>query len=144
MADRWICRKCGLLTWFSVNGGGTACRMCAAHGELHRDYYAPQTYCDDFVLPEYDVDCWDEDGWFREEYLDDLRAQVSLGSIFTDDYRNRWGIDPARVQDRFDEYDEWLEAEGLEDSSGNLHAWWLECQDIGFLNTGDLIKNPNQ
>ena len=38
------------------------------------------------------ADCF-ENGWFKEEYLWELRQEIVLGSLYYADYRNSFGID---------------------------------------------------
>ena len=46
-----------------------------------------------------------------KEQLWELRQEVPIGSLFTKDYRNSFGIEPRAVQDFFDGYLDFLEEE---------------------------------
>lgn len=46
-------------------------------------------------------DCFDENGWLKDEYLWSLRQQITLGSIYVSDYENSFGIQPKKVCDFF-------------------------------------------
>lgn len=46
------------------------------------------------------ADCF-ENGWFKEEYLWELRQEIVLGSLYYADYRNSFGIDEHKVCDFF-------------------------------------------
>lgn len=41
-------------------------------------------------------DRFTENGWFKEEYLWELRQQIVLNSLFVADYRNSFGIDEKK------------------------------------------------
>lgn len=63
-----------------------------------------------------------------EDKIKQLREEIVLGSLFTDDYKNSFGIDPHIVQDFFDGY------------SGYL--WWLIEED--HPDSGDMSLNDNE
>lgn len=46
-------------------------------------------------------DCFDENGWFKPEYLWQLRQEIMLGSLYVSDYNNSFGIKPEKVCDFF-------------------------------------------
>jgi len=46
-------------------------------------------------------DYFDEDGWFKPEYLWLLRKEIVLGSIYISDYNNSFGINPKKVCEFF-------------------------------------------
>lgn len=46
------------------------------------------------------ADCF-ENGWLKEEYLWELRQEITLGSLCYADYRNSFGIDERKVCDFF-------------------------------------------
>lgn len=46
------------------------------------------------------ADCF-ENGWFKAEYLWELRQEIVLGSLYYADYRNSFGIDEHKVRDFF-------------------------------------------
>lgn len=92
-------------------------------------------------------DCFDENGWLKEEFLWPLRQQITLNSIYYCDYRNRFGIDEHKVCDFFDGYISFLtelevEKYGKEldnisdffdefDNEENLQSWY-GCYDSSF------------
>lgn len=46
-------------------------------------------------------DCFDENGWFKSEYLWPLRKEITLGSINVSHYNNSFGIKPELVCEFF-------------------------------------------
>lgn len=46
-------------------------------------------------------DKFDEHGWLKDEYLWELRQQITLGSLFISDYENNLGISAKKVCDFF-------------------------------------------
>lgn len=46
-------------------------------------------------------DCFDENGWLKDEYLWPLRQQITLGSLLVSDYANSFGIKPDKVCEFF-------------------------------------------
>lgn len=76
--------------------------------------------------------------------LGNLRRDVVLGSVFTSDYTNRFGIEPTAVQDFFDGYLDYIEelqkeaGENLPfdvflqkyDTLDNLWAWAVSFGDV--------------
>lgn len=61
-------------------------------------------------------DCFDENGWLKDEYLWPLREQIKLGSLFLSDYENSFGIKPERVCDFFTSFwDDYCEERAKED-----------------------------
>ena len=46
-------------------------------------------------------DCFDENGWLKDEYLWPLRQQIILGSLYVSDYENSFGIKSEKVCDFF-------------------------------------------
>ena len=59
-----------------------------------------------------------------KQELQKLRQEITLNSLFTDDYENSFNIDPRQVQDFFDSY--------LED-----------CETIPVNDNGDLLCDMN-
>lgn len=71
----------------------------------------------------------------EKTFLEQLRKEIVLGSLFTNDYKNTFGINPNAVQDFFDGYLEYL-AELMKedgvidgdyekyDTTDNLLAWY--------------------
>ena len=57
---------------------------------------------------------------FNENDLWDLRNQITLNSMFTSDYENRFGLDPNNVKDFFDGYLDELDYIAEEDGEKNL------------------------
>lgn len=91
-------------------------------------------------------DRFTEDGWFKEEFLWELRQQIVLNSIYVSDYCNTLGIDEHKVCDFFDGYVSFLtelevEKYGKEldntsdffdefDTEDNLKSWYgCFCDD---------------
>lgn len=91
-------------------------------------------------------DRFTENGWFKEEYLWELRQQIVLNSIYVTDYRNSFGIDEKKVCYFFDGYISFLtemekEKYGKEldnisdffdefDTEENLKSWYgCFCDD---------------
>lgn len=61
-------------------------------------------------------DCFDENGWLKDEYLWPLREQITLGSLLLSDYDNSFGIKPKKVCDFFTSFwDEYCEERAKED-----------------------------
>lgn len=46
-------------------------------------------------------DYFDENGWFKSEYLWPLRQEITLGSLYVSDYDNSFGINSKKVCDFF-------------------------------------------
>lgn len=46
-------------------------------------------------------DCFNENGWLKDEYLWPLRQQITLGSLLVSDYANSFGIKPEKVCEFF-------------------------------------------
>lgn len=65
----------------------------------------------------------------KKEGLWELRQQIVLGSIFTDDYKNSFGFAPKSVQDFFDGYVEYLEELIKEDRNKTDYVFRLEKYD---------------
>lgn len=130
MAKKVICKECKKCLWLSYNCGGQISIDCLEHegpdGMLHYEV----TECDDFELPDYDTKCWDDNGYFKSDLLPDLRSQICLGSIYTDDYYNSYGINPSLLCDFFDSYDNWLTENNKEESPENLVDWYLNYCDF--------------
>lgn len=90
----------------------------------------------------------------NEAKLFKLRKEIILGSIFTNDYQNSFGIDEERLQVFFDSYmeelgyilEEKLGKEEIEkmscdkyytelfklDNKENLYNYYCSCEDLGF------------
>lgn len=130
MAKKVICKECKNCLWLSYNGDGRISIDCLIHegcdGMLHYEV----TECEYFELPDYDTECWDENGYFKTELLPVLRKQITMGSIYTDDYRNSYGIDPSFLYDFFESYDYWLGENGKEESPENLIEWYQDYSDL--------------
>lgn len=132
--ERPICNKCRHCSFISCNMGGEWFIDCYKKFEEsledeYDDINAGQIRhnvqeCKDFQLPDFDTDCWDEEGCFKPEYLPKLRAQIRLGSIYLDDYANSYGIDENEVCDMFERYEIWLDEQGLNESEENLIEWF--------------------
>lgn len=137
-----ICKECRFCTWLSYNALGEISIDCKIHcgwGQMIRHEI---THCDDFDLPDFDTSCWDADGYFKAEYLSQLRDEVTLGSLFIDDYRNRFGIDPNFLFNFFEAYEIWLDEDFLDDSDEALNEWYEYSVDPITIN--NLIQKPNQ
>ncbi len=65
-------------------------------------------------LPDIDTPAWIFD--LSDEELQELRGEISLGSIYLADYNNSMFIDRNELSDYCERYDAWLDEEGLEDS----------------------------
>ena len=94
-----ICKECRFCTGIYYNGLGDISIYCTLHGNMGLSgALDPIRYvilqCDDIELPDYDTQCWDEHGCFKSDFLPKLRNEVRLGSLYIDDYRNSFGIDP--------------------------------------------------
>ena len=63
-------------------------------------------------------------GEFTKNELKQLRSDIALNSIYTSDYENRFGIDPAFVQDFFDGYVDFMSEDDSEDTLDNLESWY--------------------
>ena len=59
---------------------------------------------------------------FSEQDLWELRKQVTLNSLFSSDYENRFGLDPQAVQDFFDGYLDELDYIAQEEGEENLDS----------------------
>lgn len=139
MAKSSICKECKHLCGdISYNGLGEPSIWCGYAGWPPTIYYHEIYKCDGFELPDYNKDCW-KNGCFKPEMLPALRSQICLGSIYISDYRNEYGIDPAKLIDIFDAYVEWLDESGIEDSAENLIEWYDDHNCI--LITEDWVIN---
>lgn len=140
MAKKVLCKECKNCFWLSYNGAGVISVDCLEHegpdGMIHYEV----TECEDFKLPDYDNECWERGGYFKAEMLPALRKQICLGSIYIDDYRNSFGIDPNYLCDFFERYDCWLDENGKEDSSENLIEWYNG--DDWEITKDNLIQSP--
>lgn len=81
-------------------------------------------------------------GEFTKNELEQLRQDIVLNSIFTDDYKNRFDISPEFIQDFFDGYIDWLNEgetpEEREDNIDNLEGWYYA------IDYSDYIDDPSQ
>lgn len=71
-------------------------------------------------------------------FLPKLRKEVRVGSLYIDDYRNSFGIDPHYLCDFFEAYEIWLEEDSRQDSDEALKEWY-ECHQEP-ITTDNLIK----
>lgn len=139
-----ICKECRHCTGIYYNGLGEVSIYCRIHsgtgifGDALRHEILS---CDDCDLPDYDRNCWDENGVFKSEYLPQLRSEIIMGSCYIDDFRNSFGIDPNYVCDFFESYAEWLDYDCLEESDDALKEWY-ESNELE-ITTYNLIQNPN-
>jgi len=67
-----------------------------------------------------------------------LRRQIVLNSLFQDDYRNGYGIDPAEAQSFFDGYVDFLYGLAEEDGFFDTH---LEDDAFAVLGAYDTPQN---
>lgn len=67
-------------------------------------------------------------------------VESCLGSLYIDDYRNSFGIDPKYLCDFFEAYEIWLEEDFLEDSDDALKEWYEYNQEP--ITIDNLIKKP--
>lgn len=139
-----ICKECRHCTDIYYNGLGEVSIYCRIHSGTGIsgdpiEYVILQ--CPDVELPDFNKDCWDENGIFKSEYLHQLRSEIIMGSCYVDDYRNSFGIDPNYVYNFFESYAEWLEYDFLEESDDALKEWY-ESGDYQ-ITTNNLIQNPN-
>ena len=81
-------------------------------------------------------------GEFTKNELEQLRSDIVLNSIYTNDYENRFNISPEFIQDFFDGYLNWLDEDVLskesEDSIDNLESWYY------IIDYSDYIDNPSK
>lgn len=68
----------------------------------------------------------------RQE-LQQLRNEITLNSLFTDDYNNSFNIDPRQVQDFFDSYLE--DCEYIPNDNGDLL-----CDLVGTISNNDYYN----
>lgn len=84
-------------------------------------------------------DCFDENGWLKDEYLWPLRSQIILGSIFVSDYENNFGIKAEKVCDFFTSFwDSYCEERAKED------GLWVKAVTMAkkrFANEPDASKH---
>lgn len=77
-------------------------------------------------------------GEFTRNELEQLRKDIVLNSIYTADYKNRFNIDPAFIQDFFDGYSGWLDEaeipEEKEDNIDNLESWYYTMDYSDYVN----------
>lgn len=143
MAHETICKECQHCTFLSYNMGGDIMVHCFRDGS--DDVICEELKdCDYFTLPEYNTDCFDEFGAFKPEYLPELRSQICLGSVYFDDYRNEYGINPKFLSNFFEDYLDWLDERGLPDSDNNLMDWYEETSyeiTVEDLTTKNSIKS---
>ena len=64
----------------------------------------------------------------KKEQLWELRQQIVLNSLFTDDYKNSFGFAPKSVQGFFDGYVEYLEELAKEDGNKTDDVFALFAQ----------------
>jgi hypothetical protein len=125
-----ICKECRHCTWLSYNGRGEPSIGCALHGGNYGGFFHHEiTQCEDFRLPDFKSDCWDENGWMTTEAFKKLVGEITRGSCYIDNYRNSYGIDPDWLCWFLDGYYEWLnddEYEGAEreDNLTNIVEWY--------------------
>lgn len=81
-------------------------------------------------------------GEFTKDELEQLRKDIVLNSIYTNDYENRFNISPEFVQDFFDGYSDWLDEaevpEEKEDNIDNLESWYYT------VDYSDYIDDPSK
>lgn len=122
-----ICRYCKHCCGISYNLGGCIFVDCKKRWDLDDIYHDTTIHeelkriseCDDFKLPRYNQNCWDN-GMLKPKYLPKIRKEISLGSMYIDDYNNSFGIKPELLCDFFDEYLTYLGLHELEDSPETL------------------------
>lgn len=121
MGKQVICKRCCHCGGISYNLGGKIFIDC-----LHDSggmFYHPIYDCDDFRMIEYDTSCWDADGYFIPNKLLELREDILLGSVYLDDYENRFGIDTSKLYDFFGDFESFL-GDDLEDNGDELMAFY--------------------
>ncbi len=85
------------------------------------------------------ADCF-ENGWFKEEYLWELRQEIVLGSLYYADYRNSFGIDEHKVCDFFTSFwDSFCEELAKEDN-----LWEEACIITRDHFEGDTNVSPGE
>ncbi len=143
MAGRTICKECRHCTGIYYNGIGEVsiyCRLHSGTGIVGDPLRYEILSCPDFELPNFNKECWLDNGTFNPDYLPKLRKQIVPGSMYIDDYRNEYGINPEYLCAFFDEYLEWLDDSTLDDSDDALIDWYTNASNE--LTTDNLIQNP--
>lgn len=115
MAKREQCKQCKFCDLMSQDLGQGKLHIYCSYQD--RQLVADQYECDDFEQVEYDTDCWDDNGVFKDEYYWKLRKQVTVGSIYYGSFDNRFGISNKAVLDFFEGYEEYL-SEMMEEEHG--------------------------
>lgn len=87
-------------------------------------------------------DYFDENGWFKDEFLWPLRKQIVLGSIYVSDYNNSFGIKPEQVCEFFtsfwDSYCEELAKEdGLYEKAKKLYDSQPQIKPLKYQHVND-------
>lgn len=146
MANGTICKECRYCTFLSYNLKGDVrvhCVGLSANDPWEDDHIIEReiSTCEYFKLPEWDDSCWDENDCIKPESLRDIRGEICLGSIYLDDYRNSFGIDPLFLSHFCEWYWQWLGEEGLKDNPENFQKFYEEGY-TDFITKEQLIQSP--
>lgn len=80
---------------------------------------------------EYEMDVWRNEkevhiSDLSEDELKELRHQICVGSCYISDFANTLGVDEDEVCTMSEEYDNWCDTEGIEDTADNFAFYVLE------------------
>ncbi len=105
MANKYQCKRCLDCETSTDLCNGDLHIWCAY---LNRPVTENGIGCNHFRQNEYDNRCWDGKGHFKRDFLWKLRQEITLNSLYLDDYENSFGIAPQAVCDFFEGYTDYL------------------------------------